>query len=410
MEILMSSASEAFLHVGSMVGLFIVLFGYINYKTNENFTYIISKNKKLQPLIGALIGVIPGCGGSLAIIPLYMQGKLSFGAIVASLISSMGDAAFILISANFKVYLIVSIVGAVTGIITGYIVDLFKLGERLNLRSEKLKHMTRKASCGCNHGVTEHNSEENIKNENNKIHKLAYFMTHKIGYKVYLVVLIIGFLVMSISHSGSGHSHLNEYELTTSIAEDVGHDEEHEHEHDHENESALVHLSHELEEGIAITGILLSLLYTLCYRIVSKNYSVDKDDRSTLKNVLINGVAEISFVISWIFVAYVVYDIIVILIGGEQQIANLVLYAGLGSVFIGALLGLIPGCGVQILLMSFYLKGHLPLGAVIANSISQDGDALFPIIAMDKKSALWATIITTIPAILVGTIVYIVTM
>ncbi len=408
MEILMSSASEAFLHVGSMVGLFIVLFGYINYKTNENFTYIISKNKKLQPLIGALIGVIPGCGGSLAIIPLYMQGKLSFGAIVASLISSMGDAAFILISANFKVYLIVSIVGAVTGIITGYIVDLFKLGERLNLRSEKLKPMTRKASCGCNHGVTEHNSEKNIKNENNKIHKLAYFMTHKIGYKVYLVVLIIGFLVMSISHSGSGHSHLNEYELTTSIAEDVGHDEEHE--HDHENESVLVHLSHELEEGIAITGILLSLLYTLCYRIVSKNYSVDKDDRSTLKNVLINGVAEISFVISWIFVAYVVYDIIVILIGGEQQIANLVLYAGLGSVFIGALLGLIPGCGVQILLMSFYLKGHLPLGAVIANSISQDGDALFPIIAMDKKSALWATIITTIPAILVGTIVYIVTM
>lgn len=400
MEILIESSSEAFLHVGSMVGLFIILFGYINYKTNENFTYIISKNRKLQPLIGALIGVIPGCGGSLAIIPLYMQGKLSFGAIVASLIASMGDAAFILISSNFKVYLIVSIVGAITGIVTGYIVDFFKLGERLNLRPHNLNIGTRKSSCGCNHGVLD-NSYDNLENKNNKIHKLAYFITHKIGYKVYLIVLIIGFLIMSISHSGAGNSHYYEYETTTSITK--------EHEHDHESENVLIHLSHELEEGIAITGMLLSILYTLCYKITSKNYSIDKDDRSTFKNVLINGVAEISFVISWIFIAYIIYDIIVILIGGEQQIAHLVLYAGLGSVFIGALLGLIPGCGVQILLMSFYLKGHLPLGAVIANSISQDGDALFPIIALDKKSALWATIITTIPAIVVGGIVYILT-
>lgn len=396
MEILISSSSEAFLHVGSMVGLFIILFGYINYKTNENFTYIISKNRKLQPLIGALIGIIPGCGGSLAIIPLYTQGKLSFGAIVASLIASMGDAAFILISSNFKVYLIVSIVGAITGIVTGYIVDFFKLGKRLNLRPYNLNTGIKKSSCGCNHSISD-NSYDNLKN--NKIHKLAYFITHKIGYKVYLVVLIIGFLIMSISHSGSGNSHYYEYETTTSITK--------EHEHNHDSENVLVNLSNELEEGIAITGILLSLLYTLCYRIVSKNYNVDKDDRSTLKNVLINGVAEISFVISWIFVAYVIYDIILLFIGGEQQIANLVLYAGIGSVFIGALLGLIPGCGVQILLMSFYLKGHLPLGAVIANSISQDGDALFPIIALDKKSAFWATIITTIPAIVVGGLVYI---
>jgi len=56
--------------------------------------------------------------------------------------------------------------------------------------------------------------------------------------------------------------------------------------------------------------------------------------------------------------------------------------------------------------MSFYLKGNIPLGALIANAISQDGDALFPILAMDKKAAFWSMIITTIPAILVGVIVY----
>ncbi|MBO3445312.1 putative manganese transporter [Clostridium sp. CCUG 7971] len=375
MEIFMSSAEEAFLHVGSMIGFFIVLFGYINYKTNENFTYIITKNKKLQPLIGALIGAIPGCGGSLAIIPLYIQGKLSFGAIVASLIASMGDAAFILISANFKVYLIVTIVGLITGILTGYIVDIFNLEIKLNLRKKQVSPLTRGTSCACNHGLS--NNRENVKNQNSKIYKFAYLMTHKVGYKIYLLILLVGFAFMTIAHSGI--------------------------------ENEIIHSIHELEEVLAVLGILSSIIYTMCFKVVSNNYNIDKDDRSSLKNILINGVAEISFIITWIFIAYLGYDFVVMLVGGEEYIANLVLYTGIGSVFIGALLGLIPGCGVQILLMSFYLKGNLPLGAVIANSISQDGDALFPIIALDKKSALWASIITTIPAILVGIIVYIIT-
>ncbi|MGX4599782.1 putative manganese transporter [Faecalimicrobium sp. JNUCC 81] len=375
MEIFMSSAEEAFLHVGSMIGFFIVLFGYINYKTNENFTYIITKNKKLQPLIGALIGAIPGCGGSLAIIPLYIQGKLSFGAIVASLIASMGDAAFILISANFKVYLIVTIVGLITGILTGYIVDIFNLEIKLNLRKKQVSTLTRGTSCACNHGLS--NNRENVKNQNSKIYKFAYLMTHKVGYKIYLLILLVGFAFMTIAHSGI--------------------------------ENEIIHSIHELEEVLAVLGILSSIIYTMCFKVVSNNYNIDKDDRSSLKNILINGVAEISFIITWIFIAYLGYDFVVMLVGGEEYIANLVLYTGIGSVFIGALLGLIPGCGVQILLMSFYLKGNLPLGAVIANSISQDGDALFPIIALDKKSALWASIITTIPAILVGIIVYIIT-
>lgn len=373
MDIFMSSAEEAFLHVGSMIGFFIILFGYINYKTNENFTYIITKNRKLQPLLGALIGAIPGCGGSLAIIPLYIQGKLSFGAIVASLIASMGDAAFILISANFKVYLIVTIVGLITGILTGYIVDILNLEDILNLRKHKVATFTRGNCCDYNNKL---NDSKKI-TQNNKLHKLSYIITHKIGYKVYLLILFIGFIFMLIAHSGI--------------------------------ENEFIHSIHELEEILAILGILSSIIYTLSFKMISKNYNVEKDNRSSLKNILINGVAEISFVITWIFIAYAVYDFIVILIGGEQYIANLVLYAGIGSVLIGALLGLIPGCGVQILLMSFYLKGHLPLGAVIANSISQDGDALFPILALDKKSALWASIITTIPAILVGMVVYIIT-
>jgi hypothetical protein len=42
----------------------------------------------------------------------------------------------------------------------------------------------------------------------------------------------------------------------------------------------------------------------------------------------------------------------------------------------------------------------------VANAISQDGDTLFPLIAMDIRSALWATAITTVPALIFGVPLY----
>lgn len=380
MDVFISSAEEAFLHVGSMIGFFILLFGYINYKTNGNFTYIISKNKKLQPLIGGLIGSIPGCGGTLAIMPLYIQKKLSFGAIVASLISSMGDAAFILIASNFKLYIFVTVTGLITGVITGYIVDLFNLEIKLNLKSPKSKTLVR-GSLASN-SYNKYDELDRVAHHHGNINKFAYIITHRVGYKLYIAILLIGFVFMTIAHSG----------ISSGIS------------------SSIIEKIHSLEELIAILGIVSSVIYMICFKKVFKNSNSEEEEnkKGSLKEVLIHSVGEISFVITWIFIAYIIYDLSVILIGGEKYISNFVLYTGIGSVLIGALLGLIPGCGVQIVLLSFYLKGNVPLGAVIANSISQDGDALFPLIAMDKKSALWATILTTIPALVVGVIVYII--
>ena len=56
--------------------------------------------------------------------------------------------------------------------------------------------------------------------------------------------------------------------------------------------------------------------------------------------------------------------------------------------------------------MSLYLKGMLPFAALVANAISQDGDALFPLLAIDRRSSLTATVITTIPALVLGILVY----
>lgn len=69
---------------------------------------------------------------------------------------------------------------------------------------------------------------------------------------------------------------------------------------------------------------------------------------------------------------------------------------------IAILIGFLPGCGPQILVTTFYLNGLIPLSAQLGNAISNDGDALFPAIAMAPKAAILATLYTAVPALLVA--------
>jgi len=132
----------------------------------------------------------------------------------------------------------------------------------------------------------------------------------------------------------------------------------------------------------------------------------------SLKETLIHNAEETAFVITWVFVAYLIYEFSIFALGGgsyqagEEILTHFMLSAGVLPVIIGAVIGLIPGCGPQVIFVTLFTKGLLPFAALLANAISQDGDALFPLLAIDRKSSLWATIITTIPAIIMGVLYY----
>ena len=66
------------------------------------------------------------------------------------------------------------------------------------------------------------------------------------------------------------------------------------------------------------------------------------------------------------------------------------------------LIGFIPGCGPQVVVTTLFLNGAIPLSAQLANAISNDGDALFPAVAIAPKASLLATLYTAAPAIVVG--------
>ncbi len=372
MDILINSAEETFLHVGSLVSISILLFGYINYKTSGSFIDVISRNKNIQPILGALLGALPGCGGSIVLMPLFMSNKVTFGTIISSLIASMGDSAFLMMTSDFKAYIVITVISFIVGIITGYLVDGFKVEQRLELHKHKKRVNTKEKAVGLRSSSA---NACDIK-VHNKFYHISHEIVHGVGYKIYLFLLISGFIFMVLAHSGL--------------------------------EFGFIEAMHSFEEVIAIVGVVCSFVYMIMTKKVLENENFEENEHKlmSLKETIIHSVSEISFVIVWIFIAYIFYDIVIYFVGGEEALVKLVLGAGVLSVFAGAALGIVPGCGIQIVVMSFYLKGSLPFAALVANTISQDGDALFPLLAMDKKSAMWATIITTIPAILVGIIIY----
>ena len=399
--IILRSAEESFVQVTAFVGAVLLLFGYINYKQQGAFVETIEKSKKYQPLIGAFLGITPGCGGAIFVMPLYVKGSVSFGTVIATLIATAGDAAFVIVTRAPKDFVLIAFISFIVGTITGYIIDYYKIGDWVRKRSSKLKaidlekeHKEAEAQLDelyCNnpnacsvrssnltHIGHQEGDEIDLALHHSKpldVNSFGYKITHG-AYVVFWIILAVGFVL--------GIMDLAMVDINT-----------------------LPGLPN-LGAIVGVAGTLVAVLYMLFGKkfIQAQSHEDVEHKLFSLKETFIHNAEETAFVGTWVFVAYLVYELSVYFIGGEQVIEAALISTGLMSVVIGVLVGLIPGCGPQIIFVSLYLKGMFPFAALLANSISQDGDALFPLIALDAKSSFWATVFNTIPALLVGIIAY----
>lgn len=109
---------------------------------------------------------------------------------------------------------------------------------------------------------------------------------------------------------------------------------------------------------------------------------------------------ETSFISVWVIGAYLAYDYLATYAGLDlatwfQSVAPLL-------PLLAIVVGFVPGCGPQVLVATLYINGALPFAALIGNAISNDGDALFPAIALNPKAALVATLYSALPALVVA--------
>ena len=117
------------------------------------------------------------------------------------------------------------------------------------------------------------------------------------------------------------------------------------------------------------------------------------------KRNLLSRVADTTnFVTTWVICGFLVFEIFMYITSYDlKNFFNIWLPF---VPMIAILFGFLPGCGPQIVVTTFYLNGSIPLSAEIGNAISNDGDALFPAIALAPKAAIVATLYSAIPAFL----------
>ena len=111
-------------------------------------------------------------------------------------------------------------------------------------------------------------------------------------------------------------------------------------------------------------------------------------------------ISDTNFVTVWVIFAYLVFELSVYFLGLDLK----AVFDGwaLFTPMIAVLLGFLPGCGPQVLVTTMYLSGIIPLSAQIGNALSNDGDALFPAIAIAPKVAIVATLYSAVPAIILA--------
>ena len=94
-------------------------------------------------LFAALLGATPGCVGAFACVTLYTHGLISLGAIVACMVATCGDEAFLLLSLSpgFALWLfaLLFVFGIVVGFITDKIFVTPQRGCRLAIHQEESK-------------------------------------------------------------------------------------------------------------------------------------------------------------------------------------------------------------------------------------------------------------------------------
>jgi hypothetical protein len=390
--IILNSARDAFIQVGVWVALMLIIFGYIEYATKGRIVGSIRRGRRWQPLIGAFLGVTPGCGGAIFVMPLFVNGTVTFGTVIATLVATMGDSSWVIIAGLPKDALLIHTILFVSGIIVGYIVDWLKIGINLVRPGKEIEETSRRL--GQQYAQAENSSfhpeafkyehlesteQVDILHAASHVHpdSISYNLTHNF-YMVIWIAFSIGFIISFFT------------QLQIAAPEQVD----------------AIFGGFPIYNVVGVVGTLLCIIWMVLSDkfLRDDTYEQVEEKLESMRETLIHSAEETAFVVAWVTAAYIVFELFLYLT--NIDLAYIVNRAGIISVIAAAAIGLIPGCGPQIITTSLYIKGVIPFAAVISNALSQDGDALFPLLSLHRKSALYATIITTIPAIIIGCIFY----
>ena len=345
-EVVAKSLADAFLQVTVFVGATLALVFWIENKFSFSLGEVMRDNLKWQPAIAAGLGALPGCGGAIIVVTQFTRGYASFGAFISVLVATMGDAAFLLIARDPFSFLIIISISLVAGTITGMVVDKVHGADFLAVEKSQIND---EPDCFKKQGFS-------LKDLS--LVELLWVAMVAVGL---VIGIFLAFLIDVDTFLGAFGA-----AYTPSI-------------------------------WFGAFGALLSVgMWAFSKRPIN-NIGADS---SLTDPLAVRVVKDTNFVTGWVVVAFLIFEITVTY--GGFEIGDLFKGWIMLTPLVAILVGFIPGCGPQIVVASLYLAGAIPFSAQLSNSIANDGDALFPALALAPRAAMLATLYSAIPAVIIG--------
>lgn len=344
--------------ITGLVLIMMLMIEYFNIQSRGKWFSKLEGSKTRQVLLGSLLGLIPGCVGGFAAVSLYTHRLISFGALVAMMICSSGDEAFVILALIPKQGLLLFAILFVIAVCVGIATD------RLFFRKSSI------SLCPANYEI--HPGKDT---SFPSIFKLSSYapLRHASSERIILLAGILAFLIAV-----------------------AGGFLEHEHVHIHAGMEGGHHHFNILEERwinllFAVFGIV-----TLFFTAVANEHFV----KVHLWNHVIKK--HLLSIFLWTLSALLVCQIGIRYLDIEGWISNNMLWV----IILAVLIGIIPESGPHLVFVTLFAQGIIPFYILLVNSIVQDGHTTLPLLAESKRSFFAAKAINIICGLLIGLLFY----
>ena len=353
LHILVDAFRNAIL-ISGLVVVMMMMIESLNIESGGTLFKGLKKTRFGQVVTAALLGSVPGCMGGFATVSLYTHRMFSFGALVAMMIASSGDEAFVMLAMVPDKALTIFAVLFVIAVVTGVVVDM--IHDRIHSHTcDKHDHTECGAETDCHDGYKVHETESSSRHY---------------GWKRMLMFAGLAIFIAALATGHLGHEH----------GAHAGHGHEHHH---------GINLLSEEWMNILFAGLSVIVLFVLLF---ASDHFVEEH----LWHHIIRK--HLPTIFAWTFGVLLILGIALRYVDIEGWISgNTAL-----MILLATLIGIIPESGPHMIFVTLFAAGVVPFPVLLASSISQDGHASIPLLAESRKSFAWAKLINCIVALTAG--------